>query len=162
MTTTATVTQNWDNDGALVISNAQTLQRYLELKEINHNAPMEEFGIFFAFNKKQFEDGYNKLVQSGKITYGEKVQRGPGGSFGIKGAFDKLIEYYDTQDERIKKECDPQEVYWYEYNNYECCIDCDGDKRAILFIIDTFGEEAARSIKRFRAYYSFEELKGRN
>lgn len=158
MATIATVTQDWDNDGTLVISNAQTLQRYLELKEINRNAPMDEFGIFFAFSKQQFEEGYNKLVQSGKITYGDKVQRGPGGSFGIKGAFDKLDEFYNTQDEMVKKECNPQEVYWYEYNNYECCIDYDGDKRAIQFIIETFGEQAARSVKRFRAYYSIDEI----
>ena len=160
--TKATVRQDWDNDGFLVISNAETLQRYLELKEINRNAPMDEFGIFFAFNKQQFEEGYNKLVKNGKIEYGDKVVRGVGGAFGTEGAFDKLIEFYDRQDDAVKRECDPQEVYWYEYNNYECCISYEGDERAMLLVIDLFGAEACKSIKRFRAFYSLDQLTGRN
>ena len=156
--TNATAKRDWDRDGYLVIQNAQTLERYLELESIKQNAPLKELGIFFAYNKKQFLDGYNNLVADGRIKDGDKVVRGTGGAFGIEGAFLKLTQFYKTQDEIIRAECSPQEVYWYEYNNYESCISCDGDKDAIRVIIDIFGKETARTIKRIRDFYEIDDI----
>ena len=88
--TNATAKRDWDRDGYLIIQNAQTLKRYLELKNIKENAPLKELGIFFAYNKKQFLEGYNNLVADGRIKDGDKVVRGTGGAFGIEGAFREL------------------------------------------------------------------------
>lgn len=156
--TNATAKRDWDRDGYLIIQNAQTLERYLELKNIKQNAPLKELGIFFAFSKKQFLEGYNNLVAEGRIKDGDKVVRGIGGAFGIKGAFLKLIQFRETQDEIIRAECSPQEVYWCEYNNYESCISYDGDKDAIRVIIDIFGKKTARTIKRIRDFYNIDDI----
>lgn len=158
METKSSAVQNWNSDGMLEIKDAQTIQRYLELKKEISEAPMDDFGIFFAFNTKQFEEGYSKLVESGRIKQGERVQKMPGGAFGIIGSFERLIEYYDNIEDKIRKECDPQEVYWYEYNNYECCIAYDGDKSAINHVISIFGAERCKSIRRFRDIYAFDEI----
>lgn len=65
-----------------------------------------------------------------------------------------------TQDtkHRIKNECDPQEVYFYEYNNHECMISWDGDLEAIRLIIDTWGKDVAATIKRYNANSSIEDI----
>ena len=139
--TNATAKRDWNRDGYLIIQNAQTLKRYLELKNIKQNAPLKELGIFFAFSKKQFLEGYNNLVAEGRIKDGDKVVRGIGGAFGIKGAF-----------------LSPQEGYWGEYNNCESCISYDGDKDAIRVIIDIFGKETARTIKRIRDFYEIDDI----
>lgn len=59
---------------------------------------------------------------------------------------------------RIKNECDPQEVYCYEYNNHECCIAFDGDIEAIRLVAGIWGVETAKTIKRRSAFYGVEEL----
>ena len=161
--TAAKAIQDWDNDWYLRIEGAETLRRYSELKEEMSNAPMEEFGIFFAFSNEQFEEGYAELVRNGKLKDGEKVVRTIGGGFAVKGATERLLAYYDGIEAKIKAECDPQEVYWYEYNNHECCIAYDGDLDAIRMVIDIFGRDAAEKVKRMRAFDSIEEIwKGRN
>lgn len=156
--TAARVIQDWDNDGYLKIEDAETLRRYSELNEKMSNAPMKEFGIFFAFNKEQFEEGYAELVRSGKLKDGEKVVRTIGGGFAVKGATERLLDYYDGIEAQIKAECDPQEVYYYEYNNFECCIAYDGDYDAMKQIILTFGEDAARNVRRLRPMIPVDEI----
>lgn len=148
----ATVTQNWDNDGHLVITGAETLDLYHELRYgKTGQADFDKLGIFCAFSNEQFDEGYAKLVRLGHIKDGEKVVRVTNGTFGTREGRAKLIEFYDKVEERIKKECDPQEVYYFEYNNYECCISWDGDLGAIKTIIRTYGPDVARKIKRLRA-----------
>jgi len=58
----------------------------------------------------------------------------------------------------IFHECDPQEVYCYEYNNHECCIAFDGDIEAIRLVAGIWGVETAKTIKRRSAFYRVEEL----
>lgn len=154
----ASVTQDWDNDGYLKISGAKTLGRYLELKELKYKAPMKDFGIFFAFSRAQFDEGYAELVRSGKIKDGDKVVRSVAGGFAAEGATEKLLNYFDGIDAKIKADCDPQEVYWYECNNYECNIAYDGDNNAMKVIIGLFGREAAESIERLNAMDSIDEI----
>ena len=48
----------------------------------------------------------------------------------------------------VKEECDPQEVYFYEYNNHECQYAFDGDYEVYKLVSDIFGEYIASKIKR--------------
>jgi hypothetical protein len=107
---------------------------------------------FFAFSKKQFEEGIvnNNLV-------GKKLFDGGGGLIGTKEGIEKLMADYDAIAERITKECEPQEVYKYEFNNYECSYTND-DREAIKTVISYFGVEKAREVKRRFGYISIEKL----
>lgn len=59
---------------------------------------------------------------------------------------------------QVAKECDPQEVYFYEFNNYECMYAFDGDEEAIRTIINYFGVDVARTIHRVDAAHSIDYL----
>ena len=77
-----------------------------------------------------------------------------GGGTGLIGTQEGITDYlkqYDEPERRIKEECNPQEVYFYEYNNHECMIAWDGDLDAIKIIIARWGVEVAKTIKRFNA-----------
>lgn len=136
--------RNWDNDGGIEMLNPQTLDKYKELKK--GEAKLE--GAFFAFGKTQFEEGYSKLVNEGYITEGEKIYQAGAGLYGTKEGLDKVFDYYKNKEKRIKEECDPQEVYFYEYNNHECMFTSDED--AIKEVKRIFGKEVVKNIKRIR------------
>lgn len=144
MATNVQVKQDWDNDGFLRISGDETLKHYSELKERQTRIPVKEYGIFFAFSNQQFEEGYQDLVKRGLIKDGDKVCRFPGGAFGLKDGMKRWAEEARAIDEQISRECDPYEVYLYEYNNYECCIDWDGDERAVEAVLSLFGLERTK------------------
>ena len=72
----------------------------------------------------------------------------------MKKYLDRLHEY----DDRIKEDCDPQEVYCWEYNNHESFLSWDGDMGAIQVIIDIWGADVAKTIKRRSVCYSIDEL----
>jgi hypothetical protein len=110
-------------DEEVVMLNPHTLDKYKELKK--GEAKLE--GAFFAFGKTQFEEGYSKLVNEGYITEGEKIYQAGAGLYGTKEGLDKVFDYYKNKEKRIKEECDPQEVYFYEYNNHECMFTSDED-----------------------------------
>lgn len=153
-----TVKQDWDNDGYLKITGDRTLKRYKQLKKKKQTVSFEKLGLFTAFSKKQFEEGYNKLVKLGHIKDGDKIYHLYGGCYVTKESYEKLSTFYDEIEKNIKSECDPQEVYYYEYNNYESYIAYDGDYKAMKQIILTFGEEAARKIKRFNQTITLDEI----
>ena len=155
------VQQDWNNDGFLRITGAETLVRYSELREKQHHIPVGKYGIFFAFSKEQFEQGYKGLVQRGLINDGDKVFRFGGGAYGTREGMRRRMEEDNAIDEQIRTECDPYEVYLYEYNNFECCIDWDGDQRAVEAVIRLFGYERAKAAlqgRRYRACGSIEEI----
>jgi hypothetical protein len=52
----------------------------------------------------------------------------------------RFFKFYDDSRAAIPKECDPQEVYFYEYNNHECMIAWDGDKEAYDLIVGYGGK----------------------
>lgn len=155
--TNTTITRDWDRDGYLMIKGATTLRRYSELTNKLYNAPYDELGIFCAFSAKQFDEDYNRLVEQGKIKEGDKLVK-YNGFYGTKEAFDQLNDYYDAIHNEIRVNCNPQEVYWREYNNHESFLSWDGDMGAIKVIIDEFGIETARQIKRLDAMYSIDEI----
>ena len=68
--------------------------------------------------------------------------------FGTKDGLAAFFKFYDDSRAAIPKECDPQEVYFYEYNNHECMIAWDGDKEAYDLIVGYWGEEVAKTIER--------------
>ncbi len=153
-----TAVQDWDNDGFLVIKGEGTLKRYSELKEQGNTVSFDKIGVFAAFSNEQFKEGYDRLVKLGHIKDGDKVYHLCGGCYGTKEGYERLAAFYDGIEKIIQSECDPQEVYYYEYNNYECCIAYDGDYDAMKQIILTFGKEAASKVKRFRAMYTIDEI----
>ena len=75
-----------------------------------------------------------------------------------KDGIERLFKFYEDMEARIKNECDPQEVYCYEYNNHECCIAFDGDIEAIRLVAGIWGVETAKTIKRRSVFYRVEEL----
>jgi hypothetical protein len=109
---------------------------------------------FFAFSTEQFNEGVKK-----HNLEGQKIYRGHGGLYGTSEGINELMSFYDNLNERIGKECDPQEVYNYEYDNHECSITCD-DTEVMKIVLGIFTEEQCLNIKRKNGYlnYSIEEL----
>lgn len=109
---------------------------------------------FFAFSTEQFNEGVKK-----HNLEGQKIYRGHGGLYGTSEGINELMSFYDNLNERIGKECDPQEVYDYEFDNHECSITCD-DTEVMKIVLGIFTEEQCLNIKRKNGYlnYSIEEL----
>lgn len=160
-TTTLEVRQDWNNDGFLRITGARTIRRYNELMQQQSNLPVDKWGIFFAFDQRQFDDGYKGLVARGLIKDGEKIKSFGNGCFGISEAMKRWAREIKAIEDRIREECDPYEVYLDEYNNFECCIDWDGDDRAVERVLSIWGVERTRAAiqgKRYRAGNTIEEI----
>jgi len=114
------------------------MSSYTELKDIEP----ELFECFFAFNQTQFAEGINKSGIRGK-----KICRAKGGLYGTREGILKLYSEYDAISKRISEECDPQEVYDYEFCNHECDYTHD-DTEAIKLVVSYFGDERAKTVKR--------------
>lgn len=140
--------RDWDNyEGGVVMLNAQTVDRYRQIKDTHPDA--DKYGVFFAFSNKQFAEGYKHLVELGHIKDGDKIlQDKDSGAFGTKEGLEGFFGFYDNNLAAIPKECDPQEVYFYEYNNHECMFSWDGDLEAIRIIRRYWGDDIAQQIKR--------------
>lgn len=154
---TASIIRDFENDGILRIIGASTLVTFKKLHRELTEFRYEDYGIFVAYSKEQFKNHYDALIKEGRISENEQIVKS-GCTFGTEASFKKLDEYLTRVKDRIKAECDPQEVYWYEYNNGECFLSWDGDAYAIKQIIHYFGIDAARNIRRISAEYSIDEL----
>ena len=140
--------RDWDCEGAIYMKNAYTINRYKELKDEEPDS--DKYGVFWAFNNKQFEEGLSKMKALGLYKDGQKIYSFGSGGYGTSSELlDDYFNFYAERRKRIAKECDPQEVYLYEYNNYECMIDWDGDAAAYRCVVDIFGEKRAKEIIRF-------------
>lgn len=165
MATKVQVQQDWSNDGFLRITGAETLGKYHELLDKQASIPVTEYGVFFAFSNQQFEDGYKGLVKRGLIKDGDKIKHFSNGAFGTLEGMKRWIKEAQAIDEQIRTECDPFEVYLDEYNNHECCIDWDGDDRAVEKVLAIFGLEttiAALTGRRLRACRTIGEIANDN
>jgi hypothetical protein len=149
---------DWEKDGMLDWSNAKTLKRYKELT--NQHPDIEKHGCFFAFGNESFCKGLSCLIERGVVKSVKEIVSDGGGMYGTPDGIRAVYRAYDDRNKIISQECDPQEVYCYEYNNHESCIAYDGDLEAFRLVIYLFGEEAARRIKRFNAYYPYEYFFG--
>ena len=152
MATTCTATPDWERDGMLTIKNDKTLKRYNEITdEMYHHTHPETCWEF-----ENFENVKKKL--SPYLKEGEKIISFGGGGFATPKGFKMMMEYYDNVDKRIAAECDPQEVYWYEYNNHECPINMEGDTEPMKIILRIYGEEIARKIVRKNKLMTVDQL----
>lgn len=118
------------------------MSKYTELKE--QHAPMWE--TFFAFSNEQFDQGMKEAGIEGK-----KIFSGGAGLYGTRAGIDKLMQFYEEREKRIAENCTPQEVYNYEFSNHECDYVGD-DTEAIDIVINYFGAERAREVKRRYAW----------
>ena len=145
--------RDWDRDGVIRIENDKTLKRYHELNEEAYNVKLEEFDCFFAFNQKQLEEGLQRI---GKTK--SEIYKYGSGLFGTHEGFEAYMDFLDKKDEKIKKECDPQEIYFDEWNNHECMFNGKGDTPAIDIVIRIFGSEVVPTLKRYNWLYTYEQL----
>lgn len=134
-----------DGDGAIGMRNPKTIERYHEI--CKEQFDFDKHGLFFAFSNEQYEEERKRLVSKGFLKEDDELFSGPGGSIGTKEGFHAFAHFADEKDARIAKECDPQEVYIYEWENHECMY---GDEwRAFAIVERIFGKERASKVKRF-------------
>ncbi len=107
---------------------------------------------FFAFSKQQLEEGIKEHKLEGK-----KLFRGFGGLFGTDEGIKELNSFYDNMTKRIGEECNPQEVYHYEFDNHECSYTND-DSEPMKICLSYFTDEQCKKIKRRFGYSSIEFL----
>ena len=86
------------------------------------------------------------MVEAG-IGEDEKIYQDSYGLYGTKEGLEAVYTFYEERSKRIAEECNPQDVYDYEWANHECMITYD-DEEAIQIVIDLFGEEKAKTVKR--------------
>lgn len=108
---------------------------------------------FFAFSNSQYEEAIKKHNLQEK-----KILRASSGLFGTQEGIQKL--YYDCEaiSKQITENCDPQQVYAYEFDNHECSYVGD-DEEAIKLVVSYFGDERAKEVKRRFAVTKIENLK---
>ncbi len=141
--------RDWDNsEGGVVMLNPRTLDRYREIRD--GHPKIENYGCFFAFGQEQFDRNLAAAVLSGRIKESDQIVYHPhySGLYGTTKGVSEFLNWYHERDKAIPVECDPQEVYFYEYNNHECMFGWDGDKPAFDLIVAYFGEEVASKIVR--------------
>lgn len=144
--------QDWEQEGHIVIIDPKTTALYHQLK-YDDQPPAGDY--FWAFSQEQFDRAIkDKHLEDANIV---RVS-GCGGLFGTSKAIADLETYYVNQRKRISVECNPQEVYFYECNNHEYMYNWDGDEEAIKIIMQYWGEDVARTIRRVRPAYSVAEI----
>lgn len=122
--------------------------KYQEIK--NQQAPLIE--CFFAFSNSQFEQGIKENNLENK-----KILSAGNGLYGTKEGITNFLGFYDNLSKKIGEECNPQEVYNYEYANHECSYTND-DIEAIKICLGYFTETQCKEIKRKNAYYSINDI----
>lgn len=137
-----------DEDGFIKMLNPQTIDTYYRLRW-KEQPDLEAMGIFCAFSEKQFDEGVKSLIKRGFIKDVSELRSGIANTFGAPGSFKKMYAAYDEISRRIKKECDPQEVYFWEFNNHETPYGWGGDIEVMRIIVDTWGYETAIGLKRY-------------
>ena len=136
------------NDGQLIIDGAKTLGRYKELISRFNNFDEKEFEMVCGYDAKDVKSAKNAFEKKvRKLKKGEYLKYFLCGAFGTKEGYTKWIKYVNATCESIASECDPQEVYYYEYRSL-MTIEKNCDKYAIGVVKNYFGEEVAKTVKR--------------
>lgn len=139
------VAYGFSEEGSVYMTAPKTINRYQELR--NEHPKSEDYGVFFAFGDKQFEEGRQQLIRRGYMKEGEKVCSAGMGMYGTKAEISRYMDFYAERSKKIAAECDPQEVYFYECNNHECGYTWCDDV-VVKIIADYFGKEAAHKVVR--------------
>lgn len=129
------------------------MSKYTELK--NQEAPCID--CFFAFSESQFNEGAAKI--KGKKIY--SASNVFSGLYGTSEGIENFLNFYVELEKRISAECDPQEVYDYEFGNHECGY-VGNDEEAIKLVISYFGAERAKTVKRMCAWVNIDEVDTKN
>lgn len=137
-----------DGDGFIHMLNPQTIKTYRRLRW-EEQPDLTAMEVFFAFSNEQFNEGVKSLTKRGFITDKSEIKRGPAGSFGTLESLTKMMDWYDEQDKKVKAECDPQEVYFWEFNNHETPYGWDGDIEIMKIIVTTWDYDTAVGLKRY-------------
>jgi hypothetical protein len=120
-------------------------------QEIKNQQPVL-FECFFAFSDQQYNEGIEKHNLQGK-----KIYRAHGGLYGTHEGISKLYADYDAITKQISEQCNPQEVYDYEFGNHECSYICD-DSEVMKIVISQFKPEQYNEVKRKCKHHTNEEL----
>lgn len=118
---------------------------YQEIK--NQQAPLRE--CFFAFSTKQ----YNEAIAEKQLE-GKKIYSADYGMYGTKEGLEETFAFYKGLSARISKECSPQEVYNYEFDNHECDYQGD-DREAMEICLEYFSADECSKIERKHAWATF-------
>ena len=102
------------------------LRDYLEAEQTRI---FDEYGLFFAFNKKQLEDGRAKVIEKGLLEDGEKLASLGSGAFvpekNTKIALKKLNIAYKKAIEQDVKENGLSAIIRRELDNHEFAVTWD-------------------------------------
>ena len=139
------ISRDIDNDNCIIMHNPKTINRYLELREQWSNVSTLKFDCFYAFSDSQFHKGLSRIRP---LKEGEQLCRGGGGLYGTKDGMQRYFQAMRECADKIKDECDPQEVYCYEYNNHEAQISWEHDNQIMEMVTSIFGKDAASKIIR--------------
>lgn len=122
---------------------------YAKLKQ--RQAPL--FECFFAFNQKQFDQGLEKtgLDRSDVISPGM-------GLYGSRRGVEALRKF-NQETHQLMSQCNPQEVYDYEFDNHECDY-VGSDFQAMEFVLSLFPVEKVRKIQRRWDMTPIEKIEG--
>lgn len=151
--------RDWNNwEGGIRMLNPQTIKRYIEIRKGEPNC--DELGVFFAFSNKQFDEAIERLTKLGKITDKTEIKyvKGFSGLYGTDEGLTAFYDFYHNREKAIPTDCDPQEVYFYEYNNHESMYAWDGDVEAMKIVIKYWGVDVAKTIKRYNASKSISQI----
>lgn len=111
--------------------------KYSEAKQFNPT--MTE--CFFAFSTDQAKEGRKNIPENAEIF------AGGAGLYGTSEGLATFRQEMDTHQQMIKDNCDPQDVYNYEFSNHECGYTGD-DSEALEIVADYF---PGATVKRFPA-----------
>jgi hypothetical protein len=102
--------------------------------------------VFFAFSLEQIVEGMERCGYKDK----SEIRHAGSGIYGSPEALRSFLGEYERRANQVAAECDPQKVYDYEYANHECDYVLS-DTEAIELVVDVFGKDRARLIKRRNA-----------
>lgn len=130
--------------GSVCMVKPKTIQKYKEL--CDQQLDLDSVGVFWAFSDEQFDKGLDKLKEKGMYSDEDTLVAIDGGGFLPKKNMPALRELLDSRRQK-KAECDPQEVYFYEYNECEGMYSC-GEENAYDIVEHIFGKERASKVIR--------------
>ena len=104
----------------------------------------------------QVIEQYNEALVKHSLV-GKKIFSTDIGLYGTSEGIEAYFGAFAKLREKVAVECNPQDVYNYEFNNHECEYVCC-DSEAMKYVVSIFGMERAKTVKRRHGYISIEEI----